>query len=174
MRSAPAITELQKKDISVAMITGDTEATAQAIAHKAGINRVIAEVLPQEKAAEVKKLQTSGVTVAFVGNGINDAPALAQADIGIAIGSGTDIAVESGDIVLMRNDPLDVVAAIQLGRKVMSRIKQILFWAFAYNTALIALETGADDTREFLKRMCPANNIFRSLRIRFVYSVWFL
>jgi Cu+-exporting ATPase len=125
------------------MVTGDNKRTAQAIAARIGIDSVIAEVLPGEKADAVKKLQAQGQAVAFVGDGINDAPALAQADIGVAIGSGTDVALESGDIVLMKDDCSDVAAALQLGQKVMSRIKQNLFWAFAYNTALIPVAAGA-------------------------------
>ncbi|NLD99811.1 MAG: HAD-IC family P-type ATPase, partial [Fibrobacter sp.] len=106
------------------------------------IESVISEVLPQHKAEEVKRLQKDGKIVAFVGDGINDAPALSQADIGIAMGNGTDIAVESGDVVLVNSDPVYTVAAIQLGRKLISKIKWNLFWAFAYNISLIPLAAG--------------------------------
>jgi Cu+-exporting ATPase len=137
-----AVDQLRAMGLSVVMITGDNKRTAEAIARQTGITQVIAQVLPDAKAAEVKSLQEKGVTVAFVGDGINDAPALAQADVGIAIGSGTDIAIESGDIVLIKDDLMDAVAAIQLSRKVMGRIRGNIFWAFAYNTALIPVGAG--------------------------------
>jgi P-type Cu+ transporter len=140
--SANAVRELKQMGLSVIMLTGDNARTAQAIARQVGIDEVVAEVLPQDKAREVQKLQGSMGVVAFVGDGINDAPALAQADVGIAIGSGTDVAIESGEIVLMRDDLMDAVAGVQLARKVMMRIKQNIFWAFAYNTALIPVAAG--------------------------------
>lgn len=137
-----AIEELHRTGRKVAMITGDNRRTAEAMARKLGIDAVLAEVLPHEKAEEVKRLQERGEVVAFVGDGINDAPALAQADLGIAIGSGTDIAIESGDIVLVRDDLRDVVASIQLSEKTFRKIKENIFWAMIYNTVLIPVAAG--------------------------------
>ncbi len=137
-----AISAFKNMGLKVVMITGDNLRAASAVGKQIGIDTVLAEVLPQDKASEVKKLQEKGEVVAFVGDGINDAPALAQADVGIAIGSGTDVAVESGEIVLVRDDLLDAVGAVQLSKKVMTRIKQNIFWAFAYNTALIPIAAG--------------------------------
>ncbi|MDD1716869.1 MAG: heavy metal translocating P-type ATPase [Methanoregulaceae archaeon] len=140
--SMKAITELKEMGLKVIMITGDNRKTATAVGRETGISEVIAEVLPADKAIEVSKQQDAGEVVAFVGDGINDAPALAQSDVGIAIGSGTDVAIESGDIVLIKDDLLDAVGGIQLARKVMTRIKQNIFWAFAYNAALIPVGAG--------------------------------
>lgn len=140
--SAQAIRELKKLGIQVIMLTGDNERTAKAIQKQLDLDTVIAEVLPQNKEREVAKLQAEGKTVAMVGDGVNDAPALARADVGIAIGAGTDVAIESADIVLMKNDLLDVVTAVGLSKAVIRNIKENLFWAFFYNACGIPLAAG--------------------------------
>jgi len=140
--SAVAIKTLSKMGMKVYMLTGDNTRTAQSIGRQLGLDKVIAEVLPSEKAQKIKELQQKGEVVAMVGDGINDAPALAQADVGIAVGSGTDIAMEAGGIVLIKDDIRDVVASIQLSRRTMNKVKQNLFWAFFYNVSLIPVAAG--------------------------------
>ena len=141
--SAAAVSELKKLGIDVVMLTGDNARTAEAIGREAGVTQVVADILPQEKERQVAAFQERGKHVAMVGDGINDAPALARADVGLAIGAGTDVAIESADVVLMKSDLMDVVKAIQLSKAVIRNIKQNLFWAFFYNCLGIPLAAGA-------------------------------
>lgn len=140
--SVSAIRDLEQMGIRTAMITGDNQKTADAIARQVGLSTVFAEVLPQDKARYVKELMDKGEKVAMVGDGVNDAPALTQADVGIAIGSGTDVAIEAADVVLVKNSIRDVVTALKLGRATIRNVKQNLFWAFCYNTLGIPVAAG--------------------------------
>jgi P-type E1-E2 ATPase len=137
-----AIIAMQKLGLEVAMITGDNKKTAESIAKELGITRVFAEVLPEDKSSYIKQLQTEGKFTAMVGDGVNDAPALAQADIGIAIGAGTDVAIETAKIVLMKSDPADIVRAIRLSKATVRKMKQNLAWASIYNVAAIPIAAG--------------------------------
>ena len=140
--SKSAIDELHKMGIETYMLTGDNEKTASTVSSAVGIDNIMANVLPNDKLDKVRQLQKDRKRVLFVGDGINDAPALSQADVGVAMGNGTDIAMESGDIVIMEGDLENVVASIQFSKKVMTRIKENLFWAFAYNMILVPVAAG--------------------------------
>ncbi len=137
-----AVAALKDAGIEVVMLTGDNQATAERIAHELGVQTVIAEVLPGDKADQVDALQEGGRRVAMVGDGVNDAPALARADLGIAIGAGTDVAIETADVVLMRSDPLDVPIALDIGRGTVRKMRQNLGWAIGYNSVALPIAAG--------------------------------
>jgi Cu2+-exporting ATPase len=140
--SREAVHALREQQIDVVMLTGDNEVTARRIAAELGIEHVVAEVLPADKAARVAGLQNPGRKVAMVGDGVNDAPALAQADLGIAIGAGTDVAIETADVVLMRSDPMDIPTALSIGRGTLRKMRQNLGWAVGYNAIAIPIAAG--------------------------------
>ena len=143
--SAAAVAALHEAGVQVVMLTGDNQATAQRIADELGIDTVIAEVLPQDKSSQVTALQQAGHRVAMVGDGVNDAPALAAADLGIAIGTGTDVAIDTADVVLMRSDPLDVPTALTIGRGTLRKMRQNLGWAVGYNAIALPIAAGVFD-----------------------------
>ncbi|MGH9012600.1 MAG: HAD-IC family P-type ATPase, partial [Acidimicrobiia bacterium] len=140
--AAAAVVALHEAGVRVVMLTGDNKATARRIADRLGIDTVIAEVLPADKAETVAELQAGGQRVAVVGDGVNDAPALARADLGIAIGAGTDVAIETADVVLMRSDPLDVAIALAIGRGTLRKMRQNLGWAVGYNAIALPIAAG--------------------------------
>jgi Cu+-exporting ATPase len=157
--SREAVSRMKAQDLTVVMMTGDNEATAQAIAKEVGIDRVFAEVLPGDKSGYVAQMQGEGFIVGMVGDGINDAPALAQADVGMAIGTGTDVAMETADVILMRGDLRSVPQAIQLSIATMRNIRQNLGWAFGYNIVLIPIAAGIlapfEWAPDFLRQLNP-------------------
>jgi Cu2+-exporting ATPase len=140
--SRDAVAALRGRQIDVVMLTGDNEATARRVAGELGIDHVMADVLPGDKAAKVAELQSGGQKVAMVGDGVNDAPALAQADLGIAIGAGTDVAIETADVVLMRSDPMDIATALTIGGGTLRKMRQNLGWAVGYNAIAIPVAAG--------------------------------
>jgi Cu2+-exporting ATPase len=140
--AADAIEALKTIGIRPVMLTGDNSQTAERIAAQLGIGEVIAEVLPQDKAQKIKELQEQGRRVAMIGDGVNDAPALAQADVGIAIGAGTDVAIQTADVVLMRSDPVDVATAVEIGRGTVRKMRQNLGWAIGYNSLALPIAAG--------------------------------
>jgi Cu2+-exporting ATPase len=152
--SREAVAQLKKLGISPIMLTGDAEGVAKAVSAELGIDEYIAEVLPDQKAAKIKQLRDRGLRVAMIGDGVNDAPALVEADLGVAIGAGTDVAVESADVVLVRNDPRDVAAILGLSRATYGKIVQNLIWATAYNAVAIPMAAGITFGTGFL--MTPA------------------
>ncbi len=147
-----AVSALKELGLRPVMLTGDNRATAEHIAAEVGVEEVIAEVLPGDKAAKVAELQAAGRRVAMVGDGVNDAPALAQADVGIAIGAGTDVAIETADVVLMRSDPLDVATAVRIGRGTLSKMRQNLGWAIGYNSLALPIAAGVFESWSFTLR----------------------